>query len=861
MLRVTLRSFWEHKRRLVSTIIAIVLGVAFMAGTFVLTDTLDQVFDDLFADANEQVDAQVQGEVLFSDPFGGPDQRRPITPEILEEVRSNDAISSVEPVITVVGVGSLNRVLGADGEPIGVSQGPPTILENWVPDLEVSPYRLAEGRAPEADDEMALNVAAADDAEKSVGDEVVVVTQEGRQTYELVGIFRFGTAESVAGAVTADYTLEEAQRIAGIDGYQFLYAVGEGGASEKAVADAIAPVLPDGYEVLTGTEAAAQLSSDVQEGFAFFRQALTIFGGIALLVGVFVISNTFSILVAQRTRELALLRAVGANRSQVLRSVLVEAVLVGLVASAIGLLVGVLLAKGVLALLEAAGGDLPTSSLSIRPATVITAFAVGLLVTLVAAMVPAVRATQVPPLAAMRDVAIDRAGASKVRIALGVVVLLLGGLSLSAAWTADGDTDSIPTVGLGALLIIIGSIVIGPVLTGPSIRLLGVAMTRLGGIRGRLATENAARSPKRTSATVSALVIGVSLVAFITVFAASATKSVRSEVGRGFIGDFVVQSESSAFGPFSRFPSDVSEKAAEVDGVEVLTPFGFTPAKVTYPDGVEADVPIFSIETETMVRVLEPRMEEGDVTDLTDDGILIDRQFAEDHDVTIGDEIDAIFPGGDELTLAVRAISDDQTLLGGFAITRAVFLEHVPEKVDIQAIGLTEDGAQVDQVLADIEEAIAETPSMEVLDRDGFIDSLTSQITSFVTVIYGLLILSIIIALIGIANALALSITERTRELGLLRAVGMDRSQMRSSIYREAILMAVLGALVGIALGIGLSYALVKSLSGFGLTQFALPVGSVLVIVVLAALLGTLASIRPARRAARLQILDAIAHD
>jgi putative ABC transport system permease protein len=276
---------------------------------------------------------------------------------------------------------------------------------------------------------------------------------------------------------------------------------------------------------------------------------------------------------------------------------------------------------------------------------------------------------------------------------------------------------------------------------------------------------------------------------------------------------------------------------------------------------VDADVPIFSIETETMVEVLAPRMEQGEVTDLTDDGILVDRQFAEDHDVAIGDELDVTFPGGDELTLIVRAISDDQTLLGGFAITRATFLEHVPEKVDVQAIGLTEPGADVEQVLADIDDAISETPSMEVLDREGFVDSLTQQITQFVTVIYGLLILSILIALIGIANTLSLSITERTRELGLLRAVGMDRRQLRSSIYREAILMSVLGALVGIGLGIFLSWALVTALSGFGLTQFALPGGSVVTIVLLAAVLGTLASIRPARRAARLPILDAIAEE
>lgn len=859
MLRVTLRSFWEHKRRMVSTIVAIVLGVAFMSGTLVLTDTLDRVFDDLFADANEQIDAQIQGEVLFSDPFGGGDERREIQPELVDELRAVDGVESVEPYIGLTGFGSINRVLGDDDEPIGVSQGPPTILESWVPDDRLNPYEIETGRPPEADGEVALNVAAANDAEKEIGDEVVVVTQEGRTTYELVGIFRFGTAESVAGAVTANFTLEETQRLAGISGYQLLWIAGAEGVTEQSVVDAVAPAVPEGFEVLTGEEAAAQLSSDVQEGFQFFSLALQIFGAIALLVGVFVISNTFSILVAQRTRELALLRAVGASRSQVLRSVMLEAVLVGLVAAALGLAVGVGLAQGVISLLSASGGDLPTTTLAVRPPTVIVAFVIGLGVTLIAALVPAIRATRVPPLAALREVAIDRSGASKVRVVGGVLVLIAGAFLLSSAWTADGDTDAIPTVGMGALLIIIGAIVVGPVLADRSIRIVGAPLGRLRGITGRLATENAARSPKRTAATVSALLIGVALVSFITVFAASATKSVEAEVARGFTGDFVIQSEVSGFGPFSGFPAEVTEIAAGVDGVEVVTAFGFTAAEVTYANGNTAATPVFSFEPESILTVLEPRMEQGEVTDLTDDGVLVDRQIAERNDVTVGDALTMTLPGGARIELQVEGISDDQTLLGSFSITRDRFLEEVPEKVDIQAIGLLEDGADLPTVLADLEEATASTPALDVLDKDGFVESITSQITSFVTVIYGLLILSIIIALIGIANTLSLSINERTRELGLLRAVGMDRKQMRSTIYWEAVLMAILGTLVGIGLGIGLSYALVESLSGFGLNEFALPVGSLVTIVVLAAVLGTLASIRPARRAAKLAILDAIA--
>ena len=859
MLRVTLRSFWAHKRRLVSTVVAIVLGVAFMAGTFVLTDTLDRVFDDLFAEGNANVDAQVQGKVLFSDTFGG-DQRELLAPELLDDVRAVDGVARAEAFVTTIGFGSNNRVLGADDEPIGAAQGPPTLIESWIPDLAISPYVVASGRGPQADDEIALNVAAADEGKLRLGDEVAVVTQFGRSTYQLVGTFTFGTAESAAGAVSAEFTLPEAQRIAGIDGrVQQIVAGAEQGVSEEELVQRVAPVLPDTAEVITGEEAAAQLSSDVQSGFAFFQRALSIFGGIALLVGVFVISNTFSILLAQRTRELALLRAVGAGRGQVLGSVMLEAVLVGLISAVLGLLAGIGLAKGVTAALDASGADLPTTNLVVSGRTATIALVIGLVVTLVAALLPAIRATRVPPLAALRDVAIDRSGASRSRVVLGVVSLLAGGFNLSAAWTRGGDTDAIPTVGLGALLVVIGAITIGPVLAGPSVRAIGIALPRLKGVTGKLATQNAARSPKRTSATASALIIGVALVAFITVFAASATSSVEAEVNRGFSGDFVVQSQSGGFGPPGGFPATVADAVAAVDGVDVVVGLGFGTAQFTYPDGETITQALTSVEPDGITKVLEPRMAEGSISELTDTGIAVDVASAKDHGVALGDQVEVTVPGGDTVNLTVEALSDDLTLLGWFTITRDTYASIVPELLDVQVFGTLSRGADPAVVLPAVDDAISSTPAMEVLDRKAFIGNLSSQITSFVTVIYGLLVLSIIIALIGIANTLSLSINERTRELGLLRAVGMNRSQMRSVIRWEAVLISLLGALVGISLGMVLSWALVTALGGFGLKSFTVPVPSLGVIVVLAALLGTLASVRPARRAAKIQILDAIA--
>lgn len=863
MLRLTFRSLWSHKRRLLSTVVAIVLGVAFMCGTFVLSDTLDKVFDDLFASTNAKVDAQVQGEVLFSDPFGDGDQRADLPETLVDDVRGLDGVAGAEGSITVVGFGSVNRVLDDDGEPIGSDQGPPTLLESWGSDADLSPYVLQDGRGPEADGEIAMNIGATEDAGFEVGDEVTVLSQFGPEQYQLVGTFTFGTAKSAAGAVSVDFTLAEAQRLAGIEGkVQTVVARAENGVSQEQLAERLAAMLPDDAEVITGAEAAAQLSSDVQSGFSFFKQALTIFAGIALLVGVFVISNTFAILVAQRTRELALLRAVGASRWQVLSSVLLEAIVVGLVAAALGLGAGILLANGVIAALAGGGADLPTTTVIVRSTTVVIAFAIGLLVTLVAALFPAIRATRVPPLAALRDVAVDRAGASKIRLAVGLVMLALAALCLSAAWRSGGNTDALQTVGLGAVLAIVAAIVIGPVVAGPSVKAIGVLLPRLKGITGRVAVENAARSPKRTSATASAIIIGVALVGFITVFAASAKASIVSSIQEGFSGDFVIQSSAGGgIGFPSGFPTTVAEEAVAADGVASVSPLGFGVADITYPNGDSITFPLTAVDPVSLLETLDPVMSKGRLTDLTDDGIIVDRQLAKDNDVSVGDVIDVTLAGGTALELRVQAISNEPNLLGNFVITRDLYKTSVPQLLDNFVYGKVESGADLDAVVEAVGEAVSGTPSLKVLDRDGFAADLTAQITSFVNIIYGLLGLSIIVALIGIANTLSLSINERTRELGLLRSVGMNRSQLRSTIRWEAVLISVLGTLVGLGLGLALSRAVLKGLEGQGLTEYTVPVMSLVIITVLAALLGVAASILPARRAARLAILDAIATD
>ena len=860
MRRVTLRSIWEHKRRLISTVVAIVLGVAFMSGTAVFADTLNKVFDDLFATASENVDARVQGEVVFGSQGGG-DQRARFDDALVDTVAAVDGVAAAEPFASTIGFGPTNRVLDADGDPVGSNNGPPTLIETWVDNEELSPYELTEGsRPPESDDEIAINVAAAEDGAFTIGDTVTVASQLGNREYTLVGTFTFGDSDSAAGAVAAEFTLAEAQRLAGAEGQlDAIFVVAEDGLSQEDVVARLAPVLPDGTEAITGEEAAEQDADSVQEGLAFFSQFLSIFGMLALIVGIFIIANTFQILVAQRTRELALLRAVGASRRQVLGSVLLEAAVVGLVAAVLGIAVGVLLAWAITAALSGGGVDLPTTGLVVSSDTIVQGLLTGLLVTAAAAIAPAIRATRVPPLAALRTVAIDRSGASRIRLALGVVVLVLGGLNLSRAWSADGDTDVIPSVGLGALLILVGAVVVGPVLAGPSVRTFGSVLPRLRGVTGRLATENAARSPKRTSATASALLIGVALVAFITVAAESIKRSVAAEFERGINADVFVQPEGGFFGGFSGFSPQVAEVVRQTPGVEIVGTFSGDEVAVTYPDGDTAETFAGAVDPAVYGTLTSPRMVEGELSDLTPGGVIVDVRTRDDNDLEIGDVIQFRLPAGDRIELAVEAVSDDTTVFGPpWILHQETYAAEFDEVLDFQVFATVEEGASVDAVIADIQADVDGFPSIEVLDREDFEGDLVAQLSTFVNFIYGLLALSIIIAMIGVANTISLSVHERTKELGLLRAVGMTRGQLRSSIRWEAVLISVLGAAVGVALGLLASYALVKALEGFGLTAFGVPVGTLAILVVVLAALGVVASLLPARRAARLDVLKAI---
>lgn len=855
MVRHTLRTLWSHKRRLISTCVAVILGVAFMAGTLVLSSTVNNVFDDLFSSLGKNVDAVVRGDVLFQSDFGGA-QRDLLDDTIVEDVRKVSGVANAEGSIQTVQI----TLLDAKGDPMG-GFGPPTIVGSWDPDPQLSSYQVVDGRAPTRSGEVILDRAGVKDGHFSLGDDVQMVTPKGNVRLKLVGISAFGDADSAGGSTFAGTTLAQAQELAGQPGKldSVVVRAKPGTSPDALVANLEAAKLAPKVDVVTGQQAADESASDVKDGFGFFTTMLKIFAGIALFVGWFIITNTFNILVAQRTRELALLRALGASRRQVMSSVLLEALVIGFVSATLGFLGGVALAKGAFSLLDALGFGLPQASLVVTPVIALEAIAAGMIITAIAAIGPAIRATRVPPMAALRDVAIDASGRSRVRMVAAVLALLIGIVMVLPAFGADPTSKVIPGVGLGVLLLIVAVLIAGPIIATPVARLVGSPLPAVRGITGTLARQNAVRSPRRTAATASALIIGVALVAFITIFANSAQQSVNQAIGSGFKGDYIVLPLNQF--TFAGVSPKLSDDLRQIDGVQTVTSIGIVPAQLTLPNGDKPNSVIGGIDTATFGDVFRVKLAQGALSDLTDDGIIVDRATAKDAKLKIGDTISVVAVGGKRAKLKVEVLSDDPALLGQWTVSRQRIDELSAEPADYQLGILAKPGTDVAALRAPIKKVLEQYPTMKVQNRDEFTSGIVRSISTLLNVIYALLLVSIIIALIGIANTLSLSIHERTRELGLLRAVGMTRSQMRSSVRWEATIVALMGTVIGTVLGVGLCFTMVKALASQGITEFSVPPSALVTVVVFGAALGVLASIRPARRAAKLNVLDAIASE
>lgn len=852
-LRLGLRSLRAHRRRLAGTFAAILLGVSFLSGTMVLGDTLRANFDTLFAAADAGTDAVVRSADVLDAPGTPGGVRAPLDAALLQRVRTAPGVAAAVPVVQGSG-----QLVGADGQPIG-GQGPPTLAGNWITDSALNPYHLAEGRAPRAPGEAVVNRGAARSGGLHLGDTTVLRTPDPVRI-TIVGIAVFGSgADGMGPSTFTGLTLTDAQRHLTPRGSGQLSSIqvrAAAGTSQQQLVASLTPRLPLGAEAITGDAATAEATSQVSGRFlTMFTTLLLVFAGIALLVATFTIHNTFAIVVAQRTRENALLRAVGAARRQILAATLAEAVAVGAVASVAGLAGGVGVATGLKALFSALGWSLPTGGMVIRTAVLLLPVAVGTLVTVGSALLPAVRAGRTAPLAALRETTVDGAARGRdgrIRTALGAV-LLAAGIPLAAVGATRGPSVALTVT--GALLTLAALVVLGPVAATLAVRTLGAPLPRLRGVPGALARRNADRHPRRTAATATALMIGVAVVTLFTVFGASIKASLERTVDQSFAGDLAVT--APAFGAGG---SGVSPRlAAALDRLpEVRQAVGLGRG-VARVDGHGRQLDV--TDPQLLAGVVDLGRIEGSLDGMGTSGLAVSGAEAGRRGWRVGSTVPVAFTDGTRQTFTVRAVYQQAGLAGDYLITRQAWAPHRAQDSDTLVAVALRDGVAPAAGKAAVERVTERFGDPRVQDRAEYAAGAAAGVDMMLSVVYALLALAVLIALLGIANTLTLAVHERTRELGLLRAVGQTRGQLRAMVRWESVLVAAFGTAGGLGLGAFLGWALVRASDSARTSTFAMPPVQLLVVLLAGLLAGAVAGLRPAGRAARLDILSAVAAD
>jgi putative ABC transport system permease protein len=849
MLRATIKSLLARKLRLVLTALAVVLGVGFTAGTFVLTDTALKSFDDLFGNVFNGTDVVVQAKTAFTPTEGGGagggggSERNPIPADVLPKVEAVD------------GVG------GADGDVAGFAQivdpqtgkvvqngGAPTIGNSWDP--HVTALEVTEGEPPSGPDQVAVDAGTAKDHKLSVGQRVRVATVTKSGEYTISGIVRFQDSDSLLGATLAIFDLPTAQRLFDRVGeFDFIYVQKDASVTPDALATRISSVLPNGYQAITGATAASDQQDQVNEGLGFLRTGLLVFGFVALFVGAFIIFNTFNIVVTQRSRELALFRALGASRRQVMTSVLVEAALVGLIASIGGVLLGIVLAMGLKVVMAGLGLKLPPTALVIAPRTVIVSLVLGTGITLIAAVAPSRRASRVAPVEALRESAAPSSSIRR-RVIVGGLITLAG-IGALFAGLFGGVSNAGLVVGLGAALTFIGVAMLSPLVARPISSMLGRPFRRR--ISGRLGGENANRNPRRTASTAAALMIGLGLVTFVAVFAASLKSSVTGVLDRTLRSDLMLT--SSQFSPFS---PQLAKDLTSDPSFAIVSPLRSAEAKV----GTSSTFPT-AVDPATIGDVANIEMDAGSIEALSGpDTVIVSRTTADAKGYTVGSTVDMEFASAGTKTLEVVGIYEPNQLFGDYTFSLGTYEQNFAQQLDQVVFLKYAPGIDQPAARATLEQRIAQDyPSVEVNDQQQTKDQYVSQVNQFFAIVYVLLFLSVLISTFGIVNTLGLSIYERLRELGLLRAVGMSRRQVKRMVRVEAVIIAVLGALLGLVVGVVFGWAMQQALSDVGIDRLAIPVGQLVFMLIVAALIGIVAAIWPARRAAKLNVLDAISYE
>lgn len=846
--RLSLSSLRAHKRRFAGTFLAVFLGVSFLAGTLVMGDTLRSGFDSMFGKATGGTDAVVRSADTITTPGESQGVRQPVRTSLVKTLERVPGVAAAAPDIQGAG-----QLVGKNGKPIG-GKGPPTVAGNWITDPRLNPYQLAEGRVPVKHGEIVVNRGTAKKGGLRIGDTTVLRTPDPVRV-TIVGLATFGGEDGMAQVTFTGMTQADAEKYltARPGEASSIQVRAASGVSQAELVRRLTPVLPEGVEAVTGQESAQENTDMISSQFlTVFTTFLLVFSGVALLVATFSIHNTFAIVVTQRARENALLRALGASRRQVTASALAEASAVALTASAAGLAGGIGIAAGLQALFPAIGFPFPDADLVVRPLSMVLPPLVGVVVCLASALVPAVRAGRTAPLAALRETAVDSSGASRTRAVAGAC---LAALAIAATLTGVLVSPSVWLAGLGAVLALVAFVVLGPVASTTVVRLLGGPLDRLRGVTGALARRNALRSPKRTAATASALMIGVAVVSLFTVFGASLKATMDQTVSRSFAGDLAVSTPSFGAGGSGLSPrlAGAIQRLPEVDTAVGL---GRGVAKV---DGRGRALTV--TDPAALARTFDLGAVQGSLRDLGADGLALARNEAGKQGLTTGDKARLTFTDGRTETFTVRAVYGRSELAGDYVITREAWAPHRTQDSDTLVAVSLKPGVSADAGKAAVEKVAARYGNPQVQTRDEYAQSSAGGIDMMLTLVYALLALAVLIALLGIANTLTLAIHERTRELGLLRAVGQTRPQVRAMVRWESVLVAAFGTAGGLALGAFLGWVLVKASDGASDTAFAfaLPPARLAVVALVGVTAGALAGLRPARRAARLDVLRAIA--
>ena len=844
MLKATLKNLAARKLRMGLTALAVVLAVGFIAGTYVLTDTMNSTFENLFSDTTAGTDLYVRSPSSFQADVSS--SRKPIDAGLLEPVQATEGVA--------VAAGTLQgyaQLVDRQGEAV-TPGGPPTLGFNWGPE-PLNPLELRRGRPPMGDDDVLIDAATAERYGFDVGDRVEVLSVAGAREFTVSGVAGFGDADNIAGATVAVFNTPTAQELFDKeDEFDSIDVAVADGASKEEVRRRLEQALPEDLEVATDTDVTREQTETLQRALGFFNTALLVFAGISLFVGAFIIYNTFSITVAQRTHDFGLLRALGASGGQVMTSVILEALIVGLIGSALGIGVGLLIAAGLHALLQAFGIDLPSSGLELQPRTVVVSLVVGTAVTVASAILPARKAARVSPMEALRETAPQPAAFSRARIAAGALITLLGAATLMAGLLGD-VAEPVAVVGAGALVVFLGVAFLAPLFAGLLARVVGAPAARIN-LAGKLAQKNAERNPRRTAATASALMIGLALVGLVGIFAASLKASTNKVVDESLEADFTIS--PTAVTQLPTISPQVAQEISRQDEISAVAPVRL--GQFRNPE--ERTLYIVGTDPAAFEQTANIEVTSGQLSMLGPGEVFVYGPAAEDLDLQVGEELRAEFPatGADELTVA--GLFDNKALLSAdYLVSLETFDEHFPDAVDSSVLVRAGEGVQASEARGALEEVVGAYPNVQVQDQTETKEQTAGQVDQLLGLVTALLALALLIALLGITNTLALSVFERTRELGLLRAVGMARRQARAMIRWESVIIAVIGALLGIAIGIFFGWAVVTSLEAEGITELAIPGGQLLGYVVAAGIAGVIAAIPPARRAARLNVLEAIA--